>query len=111
MNQDEQKSTSKNTENINLPAAYGNKVDNNKDDNLNSSFNPNDFNFHEHNGVDSKRLNPRNFLGFPVFLVANATVAPTDAAQEGVFRFYYDTVPVYRLWVRINKGWHYLTLT
>lgn len=82
-----------------------------KDDNLNSSFNPNDFNFHEHNGIDSKKLNPRNFLGFPVFRVADATVAPTDAAQEGMFRFYYDTVPVYRLWARINKGWRYLTLT
>ena len=83
----------------------------NKDTNQKINFD--NFNSHKHTGLsgDGPRLDPKYFLGWPVIKVADATVKPTDAAQDGVFRFYYDTVPVYRLWARINKDWHYISLT
>jgi len=33
---------------------------------------------HRHNGIDSPKLDPKNFKGFPIF-----TTAPTHNAQEG----------------------------
>lgn len=62
--------------------------------------------YHVHNGVDSPQLNPSNFLGWPVFQVTDATVAPTDTPQNGTFRFYVDTVPNYTLWayLAVNNG-------
>lgn len=68
--------------------------------------------FHKHNGSDSPRLVPAtSLMGFPTILVADATVAPTDAPPNGTFRFYYDTVVVYRLWAYINNTWVGETLT
>lgn len=105
-------SNNKNPDQLNLPASFGNIIQNDdEDNNLNKPVSPNDVNFHRHTGTDSPKLNPKDFLGWPIILVADATVKPKDSAQEGVFRFYRDTVPVYRLWARINKDWHYLTLT
>jgi len=70
-----------------------------------------DIPFHTHTGTDSPQVDPRNLLGFPTILVADATVAPTDNPPNGTFRFYYDSVVVYRLWARINNGWRYVNLT
>lgn len=55
---------------------------------------------HAHNTYDSNQLDPAvALLGFPVIQVADATVAPTDVPIQGIFRFYVDVTPRYRLWV------------
>ena len=70
---------------------------------------------HKHTGVDSPKINPADLMGFPVIQVANATIAPTDIPQNGVFRFYVDTTPRYRLWAYLiynNIGaWKVISLT
>jgi hypothetical protein len=74
----------------------------------------NEFNqipFHIHNGKDAPKINPKDLLGFPSSLVADATVAPSDVPKEGTFRFLYDTVPVRRLWAYVGGGWRYINLT
>ena len=102
----------KEKDNLNQPAGYANKITGeDQDDNLNKPISPNDVNFHRHTGIDSPKIDPKDLLGFPIILVADATIKPKDSAQEGVFRFYRDSVPVYRLWARINKDWHYISLT
>ena len=58
---------------------------------------------HAHNGYDVNQIDPAVGLsGFPVFQVANATVAPTDKPSNGYFRFQVDTVPKYYLWVYLT---------
>lgn len=57
---------------------------------------------HAHNGWDSNQLDPAvALLGFPVYQVSDATATPTDIPFNGVFRFYVDTTPRYRLWAYI----------
>jgi hypothetical protein len=58
---------------------------------------------HLHNGWDSNQLDPSVALkGFPVIQVTDATVAPTDTPDNGIFRFYVDLVPKYYLWAWVN---------
>lgn len=64
---------------------------------------------HIHNGADSSRINPRNLLGFQTFSVADATVAPTDTAENGVIRFLYDSTK-WVFWVRLNNLWKSVSL-
>lgn len=46
---------------------------------------------HTHNKADSPQLDPAVALtGFPVFFVADASVAPTTLSQNGTFRFQTD---------------------
>lgn len=46
---------------------------------------------HTHNGYDSQQLTPADSLyGFPVFQVTDASVAPTDKSNSGMFRFQVD---------------------
>lgn len=67
----------------------------------------NDFNSapvatHLHNGWDANNLDPADaLLGFPVFQVADASVAPTDQSENGKFRFQVDFIagtPHYYFW-------------
>lgn len=60
--------------------------------------------YHEHNGMDSPKLNPRYFLGFPQVSVSNAFTAPTDTPLDGTIRFLYDS-STYVQWVRLNGTW------
>jgi len=58
---------------------------------------------HAHNGYDVNQIDPAvGLLGFPVFQVTDATVAPTDTPQNGYFRFQVDTTPRYVLWSYLN---------
>lgn len=72
------------------------------DDKLNSMTNmavPN----HYHNSWDSNQLDPAvALLGFPVILVTDARVAPTDIPTNGIFRFLIDTTPRYYFWAYLN---------
>lgn len=57
---------------------------------------------HTHNGWDANRLNPAiSLTGFPVYFVADASVAPTDQSENGSFRFLVDFnggAAHFRLW-------------
>jgi hypothetical protein len=54
---------------------------------------------HQHNGVDSLKIDPRNLKGFPVL-----TVAPTHIAPEGSIVFLNDA-GTYYLYAYINSTW------
>jgi len=60
--------------------------------------------YHLHNGSDSPQLNPKDFLGFPVITVSDATVAPTDTPISGTIRFLKDSSNYYE-WVRFGQEW------
>lgn len=60
---------------------------------------------HTHNGIDTVKLNPRDFLGFPII-----SAVPTDSALEGTIRIY-SSGGTYRLYVRVNNLWKYTALT
>lgn len=76
---------------------------------------------HTHNGTDSLKLNPKNFLGFPIFIVADASIAPADAVTQGTIRFQIDNnsgTPHWYLWTFLpnvksgtNPAWHFIALT
>lgn len=58
---------------------------------------------HAHNGYDVNQIDPAvGLLGFPVYQVTDATVAPTDVGQNGTFRYQVDTTPRYVLWTYLN---------
>ncbi len=58
---------------------------------------------HAHNGYDVNAIDPAvGLLGFPVYQVTDATVAPTDVPQNGTFRYQVDTTPRYVLWTYLN---------
>lgn len=97
---------SKNDLSFNFPAAEVNKLDQTLDDNLNKDVTSNDFNFQKHNGTDAERIDPRNLLGFQIF-----RTVPTFVAEEGKIVLYWDGMVTYRLYARINKGWHFVNLT
>ena len=60
---------------------------------------------HQHDGVDNLQLNPINFLGYPIFEVTDATVAPTDTKViSGTLRFQYDGTN-FTLWVMNGTEW------
>lgn len=61
---------------------------------------------HNHDGVDNLALDPSYFLGFPIFVVADSTVAPTDNAINGTVRFQYDPTNFAKLWFRANRTWY-----
>lgn len=65
---------------------------------------------HFHNGVDTPRLNPKYFLGFPITKVADATATPTLSAQNGQPIFQYDGTHFY-MWIRINNLWKHVALS
>ena len=58
--------------------------------------------YHQHNGYDNSRLDPRFFLGFPIQQVATASVAPTFQPEVGTFIFQTDTTPAYYLWAYLS---------
>lgn len=60
---------------------------------------------HEHSGLDSKKIDPKNFKGFPIF-----TTAPTHNAQEGTILLANES-GTYKLYAYINGGWRTTTLT
>lgn len=60
---------------------------------------------HQHDGVDNLALNPVNFLGFPIFKVKTASVAPIDMPVDGTLRFQYDGTNLVT-WFRSNKIWY-----
>lgn len=85
-----------------------------------SNFNTPPVATHFHNGWDANQLDPAIALsGFPVFIVADASVAPTDQYDNGKFRFQIDfksATPHAYLWAylvytnatnqQISKWWH-----
>lgn len=61
---------------------------------------------HAHTGVDgSPKVDPVNLLPYAI-----QTANPTDTAQEGVFRLV-NASGTYRIYYRVNNGWHYAGLT
>lgn len=60
---------------------------------------------HRHNGIDSPKLDPKNFKGFPVF-----TTAPTHNAQEGTILLA-NEAGTYYLYAFINSAWRKVELT
>ena len=60
---------------------------------------------HEHTGIGTKRLNPKFFLGFPIF-----TATPTHNAEEGTILLANES-GTYKLYAFINGGWSGVTLT
>lgn len=60
---------------------------------------------HSHNGSDSERLDPQNFLGFPVL-----TAVPTDSAPNGTIRLALISGTAY-IYARINNTWVKATLS
>lgn len=58
---------------------------------------------HEHNGVDSPRVDGKNII-FPI-----TATAPTDKAPNGTIRLYF-TGTTYRIYARLNNVWKYKTL-
>ena len=65
---------------------------------------------HLHNGVDTARINPQDLLGFPCISKTTASVAPTDAPQNGTIIFQYDATHWY-LWARVNNLWKSVALS
>lgn len=61
--------------------------------------------FHQHNGVDSPQIDPKNLLGFPI-----TTTVPTNAAQNGVIQLYYSG-STYKIYARINNTWQVFSTT
>lgn len=59
---------------------------------------------HQHDGVDNLQVNPINFLGYPIFNVTDATVAPTDNVISGTIRFQYDGTN-FTMWVMNETSW------
>ena len=60
---------------------------------------------HSHNRYDSPQVEGGDLLGFPI-----DSAAPSFADEEGKFRLY-SSGGVYKLYVRLNKGWRSVTLT
>lgn len=60
---------------------------------------------HVHNGTDVAKLDPVHFLGFPII-----SSVPTDSAINGTIRVY-NSGATYRLYVRVNNLWKYVTLS
>ena len=60
---------------------------------------------HRHNGIDSPKLDPKNFKGFPIF-----TSAPTHTALEGTIILANES-GTYKLYAFINGAWRTTTLT
>lgn len=64
--------------------------------------------YHKHNNIDgTPLLDPAvSFLGLPIY-----RTEPIHDALEGTPVLYWDGSTTYRIYYRINKGWHYATLT
>lgn len=60
---------------------------------------------HRHNGIDSPKLDPKNFKGFPIF-----TTAPTHKPLEGTILLANES-GTYYLYAFINKAWKKIELT
>lgn len=59
--------------------------------------------YHQHNGYDNSRLDPKvALLGFPIYQTATASVAPTFVPEVGTFVFQTDTTPAYYLWAYLS---------
>jgi hypothetical protein len=59
---------------------------------------------HQHDGTDNLQLNPINFLGYPIFKVTSASVAPTDDPISGTLRFQYDGTNL-TMWIMNVREW------
>lgn len=75
---------------------------------------------HDHGGSSSIKLDPLNFLGFPVRVVSDASVAPAYASITGQIIFQIDNksgTAHWYLWtylLNVNTGlnsWHFVALT
>lgn len=71
---------------------------------------------HNHDGVNSPQIDPRDLLGFPVFTFASATAVTnflnSFKALEGTTIFTVDSSgPTYKQQTRINQAWRSITLT
>lgn len=64
-----------------------------------------EFENHQHTGIDGKRIEAQNLLGFPIF-----TSAPTHDAIEGTILLANES-GTYKLYAYINGGWRSVTLT
>lgn len=60
--------------------------------------------YHEHTGIGTPRINPKNLLGFPIF-----TATPTQKAEEGTFVLS-NYGGFSGLWVMMNRVWNLSTL-
>lgn len=61
--------------------------------------------YHIHNGIDSPKINPANFMGFPV-----RTATPTDSPPDGTIVLS-NISGTRKIWARINNVWYSATLT
>jgi hypothetical protein len=61
--------------------------------------------FHQHTGLDSPKINPKDLEGFTIL-----TAAPTYTAQNGTIVFS-DTGAVRKMHIMMNGIWRYITLT
>lgn len=68
-----------------------------------------EFKNHNHNNLNSFRINPIDLLVLNQ-LVTDATIAPTDSPVNGTVRVLYDATH-WRIWVRVNKLWKSVALT
>lgn len=59
---------------------------------------------HRHTGNDNLQINPNDLLGYQIFNVTDATIAPTDDAMSGALRFQYDGTN-FSMWVRNEQIW------
>jgi hypothetical protein len=71
---------------------------------------------HNHDGINSQQINPKDFLGFPVytFSSSSAVTAFLNSFQtpEGTILFTIDSSgPTYKQQTRMNKAWRSVTLT
>lgn len=61
---------------------------------------------HEHTGLDSRKIAPRNLQGFPVFLSA-----PTHKAPQGTIVLYDDGSANRGIYVMLGGTWYSVAIT
>lgn len=61
--------------------------------------------YHNHDGVDQPRLNPKFFRGYPIY-----TAVPTHTAEEGTFVWASFGGFIY-LYTMLNKVWHLMAIS
>jgi hypothetical protein len=77
---------------------------------------------HTHNKINSFPINPKDLLGFSIYVVSDASVAPTAIVMNGMPIFQTDNhggAAHWYLWVQLpnvhtvptSNGWHYIQLT
>lgn len=64
---------------------------------------------HRHNGLDSPRLNPKEFNGFPVY--KSETALDYDLPEGTIALRWKTSDDTYYLTALVNKGWREVELT